>query len=52
MKTYCLKDLITGRIFKIFLSEEDLEKYLKEHSEVTECIGCIECEDAPSITLE
>jgi hypothetical protein len=52
MKTYCVKDHLTGRIFKIFVTEEDFQNFLKENPDIDECINCIECEDAPSITLE
>jgi hypothetical protein len=52
MKTYCLKDLVSGQVFKILLSEEEFIEYLNENLEIIECINCIECEDAPSITLE
>ena len=52
MKTYCLKDHFTGLIFKVFVSEEELQKFLKGNPDIDECIDCIECDDAPSITLE
>jgi len=52
MKTWCLKDHNTGYIFKIFLTEEEFQKFLKENPNIDECIDCIECDDAPSITIE
>ena len=52
MKNYCLRDTTTGKTFKIFLTKEQLQIYLKENSHIIECINCIECLDAPSITLE
>lgn len=52
MKTWCLKDHATGHIFKVILNEEELQKFLKENPDIDECIDCIECEDAPSITIE
>lgn len=52
MKTWCLKDHLTGHIFKVILTEDDLKKYLENNSDIQECIDCIECEDAPSITIE
>ena len=52
MKTWCLKDHTTGHIFKILLTEEELQKFLKENPDIDKCIDCIECEDAPSLTLE
>jgi hypothetical protein len=52
MKTWCLKDHLTGHIFKVILTEDDLKKYLENNSDIQECINCIECEDAPSITIE
>lgn len=52
MKTWCLKDHLTGMIFKVLLSPEELKQYLINHPEINECVNCIECDDAPSITLE
>ena len=52
MKSWCIKNHLTGNIFKIFLSEEDFQKFLKENSDMDECIDCVECDDAPSITIE
>lgn len=52
MKTYCLKDHITGEVFKVFVTEEKLNTYLLENPLISECIDCIECDDSPSITLE
>ena len=52
MKTWCLKDHLTGHIFKVLLTEEELQKFLKENPDIDECIDCIECDDAPSLTLE
>ena len=52
MKTWCLKDHNTGVIFKILLTEEELKNYLTENPNYAECIDCIECDDASSITLE
>jgi polyferredoxin len=52
MKTWCLKNNLTGNIFKVFLTKEGLNEYLERNSDIEECIDCIECADAPSITLE
>ena len=52
MKTYCLKNISTNKIFKVLLTEEELNQLLSETPELSECINCIECDDAPSITLE
>jgi hypothetical protein len=52
MKSWCLKDHLTGHIFKIFLSEEKFQKFLKENPDIGECIDCVECDDAPSIIIE
>ncbi len=52
MKTYCVKDHLTGHIFKVFVTEEKFQKFLRENPDIDECIDCIECEDASSITLE
>lgn len=52
MKSYCLKDHFTGHVFKTLFTEEELQKFLNENSDITECIDCEECYDAPSIILE
>jgi hypothetical protein len=52
MKSWCIKNRISGHIFKILLSEEDFQKFLRYNSHMDECIDCIECDDAPSIVLE
>ena len=52
MKTYCLKNNISGRVFKVFFSEEEFKNFLKQNPDIDESIDCIECDDAPSITLE
>jgi hypothetical protein len=52
MKSWCLKDHITGHVFKIFLNEEKLKEYLDKNSNISECVDCIECDDAPSICIE
>lgn len=52
MKNYCIKDNLTGHIFRVFLTEEKFQEFLKENPDMDECIGCIECDDAPSICIE
>jgi hypothetical protein len=52
MKTYCIKDHSTGHVFKILFSEEEFQQFLKENPDMDECIDCVECDDASSITLE
>jgi hypothetical protein len=52
MKTWCIKDHLTGHIFKILLTEEEFQNFLKANPDMNECIDCVECEDASSITLE
>jgi len=52
MKTWCVKDHLTGHIFKVFLNEQEFQNFLKKNPDIDECIDCIECDDAPSITLE
>ena len=52
MKTWCLKDHITGVVFKVLLTKEELQEYLRKNPDIDECIDCVECEDASSITLE
>jgi hypothetical protein len=38
--------------FKILLTEEEFQEFLKKNPDLSECIDCVECDDAPSITLE
>jgi len=52
MKTWCVKDHLTGKIFKIILTEDAFQEFLKENPDIDECIECIECDDAPSICIE
>jgi hypothetical protein len=52
MKTWCLKDHLTGNIFKVILTQEELDIFFQKNPNVSECIDCIECEDALSVTLE
>lgn len=52
MKSWCIKDHLTGHVFKLLLTEEDLKKFLDENREYSECIDCVECDDAPSICIE
>jgi ApbE superfamily uncharacterized protein (UPF0280 family) len=52
MKLYCVKDNITKQVFKILLTKQEFEDYLNKNPEISECINCVECDDAPSITLE
>ena len=52
MKNWCLKNNLTGDIFKVFLTKEKLSEYLETNLNIEECIDCIECDDAPSICIE
>lgn len=52
MKTWCIKDHLTGHVFKIALTKEELQEFLTKNPDLDECVDCIECEDATSITLE
>ncbi len=52
MKTWCVKDHLTGNIFKVILTQEELDNFFQKNPNISECIDCIECEDAPSITIE
>lgn len=52
MKSYCVKDHSTGRVFKVFVTEEGFKEYLKLNPDIDECIDCVECHDAPSICIE
>jgi hypothetical protein len=52
MKTWCLKDHLTGHIFKVVFSEDELKEYLNKNPDISECIDCIECDDASTILIE
>ncbi len=52
MKTWCLKDHLTGHIFKVVFSEDELQKYLNKNPDISECIDCVECDDASTILIE
>lgn len=52
MKTWCIRDNLTGYVFKVLLTEEHFKKYLEDNPDMNECIGCFECDDAPSICIE
>lgn len=52
MKSYCLKDHLTGHVFKVLLTKEELDEYLEQNTHMKECIDCVECDDAPSIIIE
>jgi hypothetical protein len=52
MKTWCVKDHLTGQVFKVLLTEYKFQQFLKENPDIDECIDCIECDDAPSICIE
>jgi hypothetical protein len=52
MKSWCIKDHSTGHILKILLTEEEFQDFLRKNPNIDECIDCVECDDAPSITLE
>lgn len=52
MKSWCIKDHFTGHIFKLLLTEEELKNFLNENQQYSECIDCIECDDAPSLCIE
>jgi hypothetical protein len=52
MKSYCLKNQDTGKVFRILLTEEELTQLMDENPRIVDCCNCQECFDAPSITLE
>jgi hypothetical protein len=52
MKSYCVKDHLTGHIYKVLFTEEEFQDFLKRSPDIGECIDCIECDDAPSICIE
>jgi hypothetical protein len=52
MKTWCVKDYLTGQIFKVLLTEDAFQQFLKANPDIDECIDCMECDDAPSICIE
>jgi hypothetical protein len=52
MKSWCVKDHLTGHVFKILLTEKEFQEFLKRNVDIDECIDCVECDDAPSICIE
>lgn len=52
MKTWCVKDHITGHVFKVLFTEEEFKEFLEKNPEIDECVDCIECDDAPSMVIE
>lgn len=52
MKSWCIRDSKTSHVLKIVLTEEEFEEYLEDNPNIQQCVDCIECDDAPSITLE
>lgn len=52
MRTWCVKDHLTGHVFKVLLTEEEFKEFLEKNPEINECIDCIECDDAPSLLVE
>jgi len=52
MKSWCVKDHLTGHIFKVFLSEDQFKEFLRKNPDIDECVNCSECDDAPSICIE
>lgn len=51
MKSFCVKQSKTGDVFKVLLSEEELQAYLQSTDDV-ELVDCTEYDDAPSMVLE
>jgi len=52
MKTWCIKDHLTGFVFKTLMSEDEFQEFLIKNPDMVECIDCVECDDAPSICIE
>lgn len=52
MKSYCIIEKITGRIFKVLLTEEELKEYLEKNKDSIEPVDCVEYDDGPSILIE
>ena len=52
MKTWCIKDHVTGHVFKTLMTEEEFQDFLKKNPDFDECIDCVECDDAPSLYIE
>lgn len=52
MKTWCVIDHLTGHVFKVLLSEQEFQEFIKKNPEIDECVDCVECDDAPSIVIE
>lgn len=52
MKTYILKDTISGQLLKIALSEEELQSYLDKNQGILDTIEYKEYDDCTSILIE
>lgn len=52
MKTYCIKDHLTGHVFKVLLTEEELTEYLEKNEGEFEKVDCVEYDDSPSLLIE
>jgi len=52
MKSYCIKDSLTGHVFKVLMTEEEFKEFLDKYNDMSECIDCVECDDAPSLCIE
>lgn len=52
MKTYTIKDCISGQLFKVILSEEEFQNYLDNNQDILEIVECKEYDDCPSILIE
>lgn len=52
MKSYCIKDSLTGHVFKVLMTEEEFKEFLDKYTDMSECIDCVECDDAPSLCIE
>lgn len=52
MKSWCVKDHLTGHVFKVLFTHEKFQQFLRENPDIDECVDCSECDDAPSICIE
>lgn len=49
MKSYCVKDHLTGHVFKLLLTEEELKNFLNKNREYSQWTDSQECGEAGSL---
>ncbi len=51
MKSYCLKDEESGRVFRALLTEQELTQLMDERPQIVECFNCPECLDVNNVPM-